>query len=102
MTPYTDIFLSGNTHLKWCFNIMMQYGHKKGLSALHDTLGLVLKCNSRKWQMCMYAKFFLKKCVCECAHLNVSSCAWIAVLMVVPVHLVRRQWAQLLSMPAGH
>lgn len=41
-------------------------------------------------------------CVSECAHLNVSTCVWIAVLMDVPVHLVRRQWAQLLSMPAGH
>lgn len=75
------------------------------MPAFRDTLDLFSKCNLRKLQMCTYATLCLKEvhlCVPECAHLNVSTCVWIAVLMDVPVHLVRRQWAQLLSMPAGH
>ena len=84
---------------------VMQHKHKEHFSAFNDTLNLNSKVQLEKITNVHACKALPKEehlCVAECAHLNVSTCVWIAVLMDVPVHLVRRQWTQLLSMPAGH
>lgn len=90
--------------LKLFLTHMMQYRHNEYLSAFYDRLDLYWKCNLKKLTVHVSEAFpkEVHVCVSECAYLNVCTYVWIAVLMDVPVHLVWRQWAQLLSMPAGH